>query len=141
MIDLMLRIYLRDFYVDDGLKSVATAEEAISLIERSKELCCGSGLRLHKFLSNSKEVLESIPADDRSKGLADIEIHQDKLPIDRTLEIQWCIQTDAFQFKIIPKDRLLTIRSVLSTLGSVYDPLGFIAPFSPSWETNLAGNV
>lgn len=45
MIDLMLRIYLRDFYVDDGLKSVATAEEAISLIERSKELCCGSGLR------------------------------------------------------------------------------------------------
>lgn len=35
----------RDFYVDDGLKSVATAEEAISLIERSKELCCGSGLR------------------------------------------------------------------------------------------------
>lgn len=119
----------RDFYVDDGLKSVATPEEAISLIERSKELCCGSGLRLHKFLSNSKEVLESISADDRAKGLAGIDIHQDKLPIERTLGIQWCIQTDAFQFKITPKDRPLTRRGVLSTLSSVYDPLGFIAPF------------
>ncbi|XP_062618078.1 uncharacterized protein LOC134279668 [Saccostrea cucullata] len=123
--------YLPDdyFYVDDGLKSVATPEEAISIIERSKELCSRSGLRLHKFLSNSKEVLESIPAEERAKGLADIDIHHDKLPMERTLGIQWCIQTDAFQFKITLKDRPLTRRGVLSTLSSAFDPLGFIAPF------------
>ncbi|XP_062610192.1 uncharacterized protein LOC134271972 [Saccostrea cucullata] len=119
----------RDFYVDDGLKSVATPEEAISIIERSKELCSRSGLKLHKFLSNSKEVLESIPVEERAKGLADIDIHHDKLPMERTLGIQWCIQTDAFQFKITLRDRPLTRRGVLSTLSSVFDPLGFIAPF------------
>jgi limonene-1,2-epoxide hydrolase len=48
-----------DFYVNDGLKSVATVVEAVSLIERSKALCSRIGLRLHTFHSNSNEVLKS----------------------------------------------------------------------------------
>lgn len=64
-----------DFYVDDGLKLVVILEEVISFIERSKELCCGSGLRLYKFFLNLKEVLESILVDDRVKGLVGIDIY------------------------------------------------------------------
>lgn len=58
----------KDFYVDDGLKSVATVSEATSLIENTKSICARGGMRLHKFISNSKEVIAKIAPDDRAKG-------------------------------------------------------------------------
>ena len=118
----------RDFYVDDGLKSVPTAEGAIALIEKSKKLCAQGGLRLHKFVSNSVTVLESIPPEDRAKGVKDLDLRQDPLPIERALGVQWCIESDTFRFRISLLDRPLTRHGVLSTLCSVYNPLGFLAP-------------
>ena len=41
----------RDFYVDDGLKSLPSAAEAIRLIKRTIEMCSNRGIRLHKLLS------------------------------------------------------------------------------------------
>ena len=38
----------------------------------------------------------------------------------------WC--ADTFQFRIVIQDRPLTRRGILSTVCSVYDPLGFVAP-------------
>ena len=43
----------QDFYVDDGLKSVPTAEEAVQLVHDVKEMCSHGGFNLHKFTSNS----------------------------------------------------------------------------------------
>ena len=42
-----------DFYVDDGLKSVPTVDEAVRLIINTKRLLAKTGLRIHKFLCNS----------------------------------------------------------------------------------------
>ncbi|XP_028417981.1 uncharacterized protein LOC114542688 [Dendronephthya gigantea] len=50
----------RNFYVDDGLKSVSTVNAAVQLIRDVKEMCKRGGFNLHKFTSNSKEVLEQI---------------------------------------------------------------------------------
>ena len=119
----------RDIYVDDGLKSVSTPQEAVSLINRSIALLKGNGLVLHKFLSNSKEVLQQIPPEVRAKGFRNIDIHEDSLPIERTLGIQWCVESDTFQFRIVLNEKPFTRRDVLSILSSVYDPLRFIAPF------------
>lgn len=58
----------RNFYVDDGLTSVFAISEAIELIEDSQALCASAKLRLHKFASNRKDVLEALPKDDRAKG-------------------------------------------------------------------------
>lgn len=44
----------KNFYVDDGLKSVKTVKEAIVLIQKSKEMCKQGESRLHKFISNRK---------------------------------------------------------------------------------------
>ena len=118
----------RDFYVDDGLKSMKNPEEAIALIENSQKLCTKAGLRLHKFVSNSKEVIEAIPSEDRAKGLQDLDLNHDSLPAERTLGIIWCIELDCFQFKIDVQVSPLTRRGVLSTISSVFDPLGFAAP-------------
>ena len=50
------------------------------------------------------------------------------MPIERALGVQWCVESDTFQFRIVLCDRPLTRRGILSTINSVYDPLGFIAP-------------
>lgn len=55
-----------DFYVDDGLTSVPTAEEAITLVKGAADICKEGNMRLHKFSSNCKEVLESVPPTERS---------------------------------------------------------------------------
>ena len=52
---------INNFYVDDGLKSTATIDSAIRLIKDSRNLCSKGNLRLHKFISNSREVMASIP--------------------------------------------------------------------------------
>lgn len=82
----------KDFYVDDGLKSVATVSQATSLIENTKSICARGGMRLHKFISNSKEVIAKIAPDDRAKGVKDLDLHNDVLPIERALGVQWCVE-------------------------------------------------
>ena len=58
-----------------------------------------------------------------------LDIGQDSLPIERALGVQWFVETDAFGFKITPKDKPATRRGILSIISSIYDPLGFVAPF------------
>ena len=121
--------FVRDnFYVDDGLISVPSEAEAVSLIRRSTEMCKMSGLRLHKFLSNSKAVIQSVPFEDRAKVLVNVDLLNHPLPVERALGVQWCVESDSFQFRIMLSDSPLTKRGILSTVSSVYDPLGLIAP-------------
>ena len=122
--------FLRNhFYVDDGLLSVETCELAVSLIQRTTALCHRVGLKLHKFTSNSEEILASIPLEevDLSKSL---DLRFSELPIERALGVEWCIQSDVFKFRVVLKQRPVTRRGLLATVASVYDPLGFIAPFA-----------
>lgn len=118
----------RNFYVDNGLKSVSTASPATKLIQSSQAMCAKAGIWLHKFISNTKEVLEAILPEDRAEKLQDLDLKFDKLAVERTLGVMWFVETDCFKFRIVIQDRPLTRRGVLSTISSIYDPLGFIAP-------------
>jgi hypothetical protein len=118
-----------DFYVDDGLKSVESPKEAANLIRKAQQLCKESGFHLHKFLCNDKEVLKQIPSKDRGKEVQSIDLNIDNLPIERTLGVQWCIESDSFRFRIQVNDKPLTRRGILSTVSSIFDPLGLVAPF------------
>ena len=117
-----------DFYVDDLLKSVATTNGAIDLIKDVCKLCKLGGFHLTKFISNEREVIESIPVEDRTKNVKSLDL-MDSLPIERALGVHWSIENDCLGFKITLKDTPLTKRGVLSTISSIYDPLGFAAPF------------
>ena len=57
----------KDFYVDDAVKSVSTLPEAIQLIKASQAICSKACLRLHRIVSNNKEVLEAFPVDDHKR--------------------------------------------------------------------------
>ncbi|KAK3730889.1 hypothetical protein QZH41_002984 [Actinostola sp. cb2023] len=50
------------------------------------------------------------------------------MPIERALGVQWCVESDTFQFRITLKDRPFTRRGILATVSSVFDPLGLVAP-------------
>ena len=105
-----------------------TVPEAIKLIEDSQALCTSAKLRLHKFASNRKDVLETLPTDDRAKDLKDLDLRHDTLPIQRSLGTFWCIESDTLGFRIELKDKPLSRRGILSTISSVYDPLGIVSP-------------
>ena len=49
--------------------------------------------------------------------------------METALGVLWNIEEDVFKFKLNMKEKPKTRRDMLSTLSSVYDPLGFVAPF------------
>ena len=93
-----------NFYVDNGLKSVKNTEQATTLIQITKDLSAMGGLRLHKFISNSKEVIAAILQKDRASTLKKLDPHNDRLPIERALGVYWCVELDTFQMRIILHD-------------------------------------
>ena len=116
------------FYVDDGLASTSSVEHAIDLVSDTKALCAKAGIRLHKFATNSAEVLESIVPDDRAKGMQSLDIFRGDTSIKRALGLEWKIKLDCFQFSIVMKDRPLTRRGILSAITSLFDPLRLLSP-------------
>ena len=52
---------------------------------------------------------------------------KNEFPIERALGISWCIKSDCFKFHTVVQDRPLAWRGILSTVSTVYDPLGFLA--------------
>ncbi|XP_062421503.1 uncharacterized protein LOC134132867 [Pungitius pungitius] len=119
----------RNFYVDDGLVSVASDAEAINLIKEARQLCSTGKLRLHKFVSNSGNVLKAIPKEECAESVKDLDMALGEPLMERALGVQWCLSSDDFQFRVAVKEHPLTRRGVLSTVASIYDPLGFVAPF------------
>ena len=113
----------RDFYVDDGLKSVPTVEEAVTLIKVSQGICARAGLKLQKIMSNKREVLEAFPIEERAQSVKEADLKVDPLPLERALGVIWCVENDRFQFRIEMHDRPFTRRGILSTVSSFMIPV------------------
>lgn len=99
------------------------------MVKETRKVCERGGLHLHKFISNSRKVTESIQPSERAAGIKDVDLCHDTLPIEGVLGIQWCVETDMFSFMVQPKEQAPTRRGILSAVASIYDPLGFISPF------------
>ncbi|XP_028394892.1 uncharacterized protein LOC114519037 [Dendronephthya gigantea] len=117
----------RNFYVDDCLKSVSEEEEAVNLSQQLRELLARGGFKLTKWLSNSRRVVEAIPESERASIVKNLDFNC--WSVERALGTQWNISSDQFGFSIVIKDRPPSRRGILSIISSVYDPLGFAAPF------------
>jgi hypothetical protein len=81
-------------YVDDYLKSVDEIPVSIRLAENVRTMCSHGGFNLTKWLSNSVDVMLSIPREHWSKELKDLDLDYDSLPIDRVLGVLWDVNTD-----------------------------------------------
>ncbi|VDI19287.1 Hypothetical predicted protein [Mytilus galloprovincialis] len=119
-----------DFYVDDGLKSCPSSQDAIDLILKTQEAMKMHGnLRLHKFASNSKVVMNALEPGDLAKGLVDMDFEKDS-PTQRSLGLLWDLGSDTFKFSISNETKSATRRGILSVVNSLYDPMGFISPIT-----------
>ncbi|XP_055996295.1 uncharacterized protein LOC130046878 [Ostrea edulis] len=119
----------RNFYVDDGLISCRTSEEAVDLLVRTQRILHDNGkLRLHKFSSNNREVLDSFPQSELAKDLCNLDLCNDTLPMHRSLGLSWDIETDRFTFCTCKDKKPFTRRGILSVINGLYDPLGFAVP-------------
>nr|XP_054601731.1 uncharacterized protein LOC107396997 [Nothobranchius furzeri] len=117
----------RNFYVDDGLTSVDSEAEAIQLVQEARELCSTGMLHLHKFISNKKVVLDTLPKEECADGATNLDMAFGEPKMERALGVQWSISSDKFQFRVEIKENPFTKRGVLSTVASIFDPLGFLA--------------
>ncbi|XP_074624387.1 uncharacterized protein LOC141882335 [Acropora palmata] len=69
----------RNFYVDDCLKSLPSVEDAVSHVDELRSLLQRGGFRLTKWISNSREVLESIPESERVQEIKKLDLQKDEL--------------------------------------------------------------
>ena len=118
----------RNFYVDDLLKSVNNPKMAMILVKNVVDMCKSGGFHLTKFISNNRELLMSIPEDQRRNGVKNADLIDD-FPTEKVLAIQWNIPDDSFTFNIQVNRRPLMKRKMLSIISSIYDPLGLASPF------------
>ena len=116
----------RNFYVDDCLKSVPTTDKAARLSGQLRELLSRGGFRLTKWISNDRNVIATVPVTERAPSAVNLDLED--LLVERTLGVQWAMETDDFNFRIMDEGKALTRRGILSVVSSMYDPLGFVAP-------------
>lgn len=86
----------RNFYADDGLTSFPTESETIKLIRNAQAMLATANLRLHKVVSNSLDVMEGLPAEDRAESVSDLDLRRDVPPTQRSLGVHWDIEKDDF---------------------------------------------
>ena len=126
------RTVLRDFYMDDLLKSLPSEDETAQLALQLMELLSRGGFRLTKFMSNSRSVLAQLPSEDilSSPMISQpFELDLDSLPVERALGVLWNVEQDTLEIKVVPKQLAPTKRGILKQISTIFDPLGLVAPF------------
>ena len=111
------------FYVDDGLVSLPDVDLAVNLMLGTQQrLREGGNLILHKVASDDANVLARFPEENLAK-----EINFDT-ELQRSLGLSWDMSSDTFTYQLNNADKPYTKRGILSTVNSVFNPLGFVAP-------------
>ncbi|XP_022170758.1 uncharacterized protein LOC111034046 [Myzus persicae] len=117
-----------DYCVDDYLGGARTISDAILLRDQLINVLKRAGFELRKWASNEPELLSNIPnTDNVSMQVLDNEYDS----VIKLLGLYWNTSLDVFQYKVneLPEDNtLITKRNVLSTIATIFDPLGLIGP-------------
>ena len=115
----------KNFYVDDGLHSTNSAVSAIEVLSKTMSLLKTYNMKLHKVISNSQEVLDAFPGAVRATAITTLPSEGGNTA---ALGVQWNTKND--NFLLIPNlpSRPFTKRGILSTINSLFDPIGIASP-------------
>ena len=127
-LDEVLETIMKNFYVDDALKACENSESAIILAHNLIKILEENGFDLTSFISNSRELLQSLPPEKLSKDLKQVNFSEEGLPEEKTLGMIWCPESDNFGCRLKIEDHPCTKRGLLKTLFSVFDPLFLASP-------------
>ena len=146
----LVKVLTRSMYVDDVVFGADTEEDAYALFKNSKEVLGHGSFNLRKFVTNSPTLQEAIrieestqptiePIDTIENGETYVE---SMLPApcrlydeQRVLGVRWNVQQDQLIFSLDALARIAvqvdpTKRNVVSMIGQIYDPLGFLSPIT-----------
>lgn len=115
------------------MQSVDSVAEAIQLAEEVRMVHAQGGFHIRNWISNSPTVIEALEPKSNECETKDFSITGEP---EKILGMRWDTATDTFCFAlkyirvdpdILNGKRDPTKREVLSTLSSIFDPLGFLA--------------
>ena len=117
-----------DFYMDDLLKSMSNEEDLVQSSSKLLIILSNCGFRLAKFMSNSINVLNRLPASEISPKIKKLDLTE--YPVERALGMFWDLKEDIFTFSQVEEKYQNTKRGILSFTASTFDPLGIVTPFT-----------
>ncbi|TKJ32231.1 MAG: hypothetical protein CEE38_23540 [Planctomycetes bacterium B3_Pla] len=124
--------------MDDNHTSKTTAEEALKFVSESTQILKEGNLHLHKWLSNSEEVMKRIPKENRavlkniSVAMSTSVDEDEENGSASALGVQWNPKTDCLQFcgfEVLKESCIETKHSLASKIARLFDPLGLISPY------------
>ena len=81
-------------------------------------------------------MLSEIPDGERARPILDLDLTN--IPVERTLEVQWGVEKDAFLFKVRVPHQPSTKQEFRQQLVRYnYDPMGFVCPIILEAKTIL----
>ena len=117
---------LKSFYVDDLLQSYPSVDSALPMVHELFACTKRGGFRLTKWMSNSKEIIDSLPPSEVSSKMT---FELDAGTVEKALGMLWNIADDNITYCTNFKDVPKTKRGMLKVTSSVFDPPGFVAAF------------
>lgn len=120
------KIVRRDFYVDDMISGGDSIEEVLAIRQEVSALLQKGDFIIRKWCSNVPAVLDGVASEDVEQFLK----FHDGTDVTKTLGLIWDPKSDNFIFSFTPADdwKVVTKRSILSSIARLYDPLGLIGP-------------
>ncbi|XP_015747380.1 PREDICTED: uncharacterized protein LOC107327142 [Acropora digitifera] len=115
--------------MDDLMPCVKSVEEARLMRKEITELGDKAGFDVRKWISLGHEVIADIPDQERA---AEIDLSKAELAGTKTLGVLWNAHKDkfSFQFSAPPDEFVHMKRSVLKKTATIFDPPGFLSPFT-----------
>lgn len=135
-------------YVDDVVSGADTEEEAFAMYQESKAMLRAGGFNLRKFNTNSSGLRELILQEENAGHSSPAcTLNSDETYSktmlgsaqtvaageQKTLGVKWCMETDHLILDVREVGRQAgslsaTKRHIVSLVGRIYDPLGFLSP-------------
>ncbi|XP_064465083.1 uncharacterized protein LOC135376504 [Ornithodoros turicata] len=119
----------KHMYVDDLVTGANDAKEAIKIAKDSTEILQRANMKLHKWASNDKSVLEFLRGETEERKIGESD------EIQKVLGLSWLPETDMLTFSVdgvwnMYQATGATKRLVLRITARIFDPLGMLAPFT-----------
>lgn len=127
----VVEVLSSSLYVDDFISSASEVTEAHTVTTTARKIMSAAGMERCKWMTNSPELKEKW-----QKSLMDCAVQPEPHgSVLKVLGMVWRPATDDFVFDLrglldILKERENTKRSVLQSSARIFDPLGFLTPFT-----------
>ena len=118
----------KNIYVDNIITGTESVQEASEFYSDSKKIFEGAAMNLRDWMSNSKEVLDKIPLYDQAANRRKMKI----------LGLLWSVEEGNMAVTYhMNNNPILSKRTFLRQIASIYDPLGLFSPVTLSGKLFL----